>query len=351
LTVGAVAELDLKTARERAAEMLDNLRRGLDPKCRTGNEGLREVFDKYLEARKDLRPASIRDYTASFGHLEGWHDLPLRSITSDMVEARHRTIAAEVAKNGRGTGAFTANAAMRLFRVLYNFSAERTPDLPPNPVRRLRRQWYAEPPRERILREDELPTFYAALNTVGPLARDYILLMLFTGLRRGEAASLKWTDIDLSARIIRVPSARTKTRLQLDLPMCDVVHDILVSRRAIGNAVYVFPGPSGHIRGANEAFATIATTSGIQISAHDLRRTYITVAESTDISPLALKALVNHSLGGGVTENYIRMTVERLREPAQRVADRLKAMCGIAPIESDNVKKLRTKADSDHIET
>ena len=73
---------------------------------------------------------------------------------------------------------------------------------------------------------------------------------------------------------------------------------------------------------------------------HDLRRTYITVAESTDMSVIALKALVNHSLGKDVTEGYVQMNPERLREPAQRVADRLKTLCGIAPIKAENVKRL-----------
>jgi len=55
----------------------------------------------------------------------------------------------------------------------------------------------------------------------------------------------------------------------------------------------------------------------------------VTVAENTDIGALALKALVNHSLGDDVTAGYVQMTVDRLRDPAQRVADRLKELCGI----------------------
>jgi hypothetical protein len=38
---------------------------------------------------------------------------------------------------------------------------------------------------------------------------------------------------------------------------------------------------------------------------------------------------VNHALGNDVTSGYVRMTVERLREPAQRVCDRLMELCGI----------------------
>ena len=78
----------------------------------------------------------------------------------------------------------------------------------------------------------------------------------------------------------------------------------------------------------------------MEFSIHDLRRTYATVAESCDIPFLALKALLNHSVGSGITERYVAMTPERLREPAQKVADRIRSLIGItAP--SGNVAVLR----------
>jgi hypothetical protein len=55
----------------------------------------------------------------------------------------------------------------------------------------------------------------------------------------------------------------------------------------------------------------------------------VSVAESTEMSVYALKALVNHSLGGGVTAGYVQHSVERLRVPAQRVADELRRLCKI----------------------
>ncbi len=45
-----------------------------------------------------------------------------------------------------------------------------------------------------------------------------------------------------------------------------------------------------------------------------------------------------------MTANYVQMTVERLREPAQRVADRLKQLCGIAAPEGDNVARIGERA-------
>jgi hypothetical protein len=56
---------------------------------------------------------------------------------------------------------------------------------------------------------------------------------------------------------------------------------------------------------------------------HDLRRTFITVAESLDISVYAVKRLVNHKMNNDVTAGYIVSDVERLRKPMQSIADNL----------------------------
>jgi hypothetical protein len=41
-----------------------------------------------------------------------------------------------------------------------------------------------------------------------------------------------------------------------------------------------------------------------------------------------------------VTAGYVQMSVERLRAPAQRVADKLKELCGIAEVSGGNVEKI-----------
>ena len=56
---------------------------------------------------------------------------------------------------------------------------------------------------------------------------------------------------------------------------------------------------------------------------HDLRRTFITIAESLDLSHYAIKRLVNHKISGDVTAGYVVADVGRLREPMQRISDRI----------------------------
>jgi integrase len=337
-------------ARAAAATILQEFSAGKDPKFERKRAArrattLKATLDAYLAANKDLRPKSIAGYSGSVErHLKPWLDLPLRGITAEMVEDRHAAIAAEVKRRNLGnsgggpaTGAASANGAFRAFRALWNFAADRDSELPANPVRRLKRAWYPVPRRERLVRADQLPAFYNAVNELpNRTARDFILSLTFTGLRRGEAAALRWEEIDFAQKVIRLSAARTKAGRKLDLPMTSFVRELLVARRALGNdGGWVFGGDSrsGHIEEPRFALAQVAEATGIRVSCHDLRRTYITVAESSDISPLALKALVNHALGGDVTSGYVQMTAERLRLPAQRVCHRIMELCGITPAE------------------
>jgi integrase len=337
VTVASVAELSLRDARDRAANILVDMRTGIDPKAGLRGEGgtLRQVLESYLKARPSLAErskAGYRDVVTRY--LTPWLDHPLRSITPDDVERRHQEISADIEAAGRYSGHATADGAMRAFKVLWNYAADRDPTMPQNPVRRLKRQWFNVKPRERHVRAAELPKFYAAVcDLPNPVARDYLLLLLFTGMRRSEAAGLRWGDVDMSHRIIRIPAAKTKSGKKLDLPMSDVVLGIFMERQRPGRDKFVFPANSknGHIQEPKFPLALVAETCGIKVSAHDLRRTFITVAESADISPTALRALVNHSLGKDVTSGYVQMTAERLREPAQRVADKMRDLCGFAP--------------------
>ena len=205
----------------------------------------------------------------------------------------------------------------------------------PHPVRRLHKQWYPVPVRVSSVKTDQLAAFHRAVTGLpNPVQRDYLLL-LFTGMRSGETAALRWDDVDFTLGVIRLPATRTKAKRKLDLPMTDIVRELLDDRRSIGRDAsgFVFPAnsESGHIEEPKHPLKLVAKATGIVVTPHDLRRTYVTIAESTDISFLALKALINHSLGSDVTSDYAQITVERLREPAQRVADRIKALCAVPP--------------------
>jgi integrase len=333
VTLGTLAEYEalgksLEDARAEAAELVISMRKGVHPKAYKGPRA-----NVTLRERAEGNDAIER-------WLADWLDEPLRSITPAMVEKRHREIKAAVAKSYRSRyqnhasapGSASANKVMRALRKLWNTAQYDVPELPPNPVAILKskRLWFPTPERERIVLGDQLPQFYkAVMKLPSRTMRDYLLLVLFTGLRRVEAASLRWADIDFSQKVIHLPATRTKAKRKLDVPMSDYIEYLLRTRREIGiENQFVFPAnsKSGHLAEPKKALADLARACNVRVSMHDLRRTYATVASLCRIPPYALQALLNHSTGKGITASYARISGADLAEAQQAVTDRLRAL-------------------------
>ena len=137
----------------------------------------------------------------------------------------------------------------------------------------------------------------------------------------------------MDEHVIRLPADRTKAGRKLDLPMSDYIYDLLDKRRddeAGADSKYVFfaYSRSGHIEEPRAALDAVAEATDIKVTCHDLRRTFITLADSCDIPFYALKGLINHSMGTDVTAGYIVAGPDRLRGPMQKVTDRFKELIG-----------------------
>lgn len=86
----------------------------------------------------------------------------------------------------------------------------------------------------------------------------------------------------------------------------------------------------------------VAEASGVRFTPHDLRRTFITIAEGLDIPAYALKRLLNHKSGADVTGGYLVIDTERLRDPMERITGFILKAAGV--MQSADVVALR--ADS-----
>jgi hypothetical protein len=73
--------------------------------------------------------------------------------------------------------------------------------------------------------------------------------------------------------------ARDHEGRALDLPMSDLVLDLLVARCAAGDGGWVFPANSrpGHVEEPRHYLDQVAAATGIAVTTHDLRST---IAES-----------------------------------------------------------------------
>jgi len=97
--------------------------------------------------------------------------------------------------------------------------------------------------------------------------------------------------------------------------------ELLARRQRQAQSAYVFAGEGrgGFVIEPKRCVAKVIEESGITFTLHDLRRTFITVAESIGTPPYSLKRLVNHQVRGDVTQGYIVSDVERLREPMANI--------------------------------
>jgi len=215
---------------------------------------------------------------------------------------------------------------MRHLRSVYNFTAATHDDFPPNPVTILTqaRAWHREQRRQTVVSAQDLPKWWQAVMAEPDYSRDFLLMALFTGMRRGELMALRWENVDLTARTLHLP--KTKNGDPLHLPLSTFLVDLLTKRKVVAKgSPYVFPGPGrdGHLKETKKFLLRVSAGSGVSFTLHDLRRTFITIAESLDVPYYALKRLLNHRANGDVTGGYIVVNAERLRGPVEQVAARI----------------------------
>lgn len=329
-TIATAGSIHLDVARREAMQFMAEIAAHKDPIAKRKADKTKlvtvdEVFEQYLLARKHLKPSTIHDYKRCIqGSLADWVNKPIIEITKSMVEGKHRQL-------GRSSHA-RANNTFRVFRAVCNYAIRKYDNehgqllLTHNPVDVIshNRAWYRVQPRQRIIKLHELPQWFDGVDALHETTtRDYLHFVLFTGLRRSEAARLKWEHIDFKDCTFTIED--TKNRQSHTLPFSSHLDALLRKRHKDSASIYVFPSDSalGYLIEPKWALKRVTELSGIEFSLHDLRRTFVTLAESLDIPHYALKRLLNHKNSNDITAQYIISDVERLRKPMQQVCDAL----------------------------
>ncbi|MBL4574618.1 MAG: integrase family protein [Opitutaceae bacterium] len=335
VTLGRFPDIKIEQARKMAEKILGKLADGKNPiqekrAARRRGVTLGEVFEDYLETRgSNLSANTLSNYkTIMASHLCDWKVKPMSKISRDMVERKHKKLSI--------VSATSANRTMRVLRALFNYANGKYENeeghglFPDNPVTRLThlKAWNKESRRQNKIKNSELGDWLIAVLALSQsddeftrTSSDYLQFTLLNGLRRREAASLLVTDVDFNEKTFTIRN--TKNKNPITLPMSDYTEKLLLRRCKGKDDKYVFTGQQKDkpINDPRKQIAIVRENSGVYFTHHDLRRTFISIAESLDISAYAVKKLVNHSTGGDVTAGYVIMDVERLRLPMQKISD------------------------------
>ena len=156
-----------------------------------------------------------------------------------------------------------------------------------------------------------LDVWVADLRAVGIRNHALLRLLIYTGLRRAEVVMLRWDDIDLEAHTVTVRHGKgDKQRIAAIADATEASKRALISLRGVQDGQYecVFPGMRV---GRSPRFATdvpmsaqtivrllelTARRAGIgHVSAHDLRRTHITLALDNGAPLQDMQAQAGHA--------------------------------------------------------
>ncbi|MFZ2770080.1 MAG: integrase family protein [Minisyncoccia bacterium] len=328
-TVGKSDSMTVEDARKKARKMIVAMQEGCNPnddvKCRRSDAmTVGGVFKTFIETRKDRRQELASRTQAHYlqvfdKHLALWKGRHVSEITSNMVQDLH-------AKIGTTRGPNVANQTIRLLRRLLNFSQGRHGVPATNPCKGT--EWFKDGRRNVVIKPSDFKRWYNTVDSMeNETARDYLLLILFSGLRRTEGFCLEWQHVDLYGKTLTIPD--TKNHEPHTLPLSDFLHKLLSDRfeRWHKPTGYVFSSWSktGHIVCMQFA-QKFLKEAGLHYTLHDLRRTFITTAEKLNFSQWTVKRLANHKQTDVTGKHYVVYDIDRLRDPMEKISVELLRM-------------------------
>lgn len=361
VTLGRHGVITADQARKAAMIMLAEFAAGTDPTAkrraqRSQAVTLREIADDYKINRRTAQGLPLKDSTKKDidKHLNGifkdWASQPITAITREKFARRYT----EHCKRSVAQ----AEQARRVLSALINYAAAKfrdaddRPIILENPVRviqdaSMRR---SVKPRNNAIPLDRLGAWWSALQElradpaklkVTQAMFDLTALLLLTGLRIGEGRSLKWDQIDLDKKTLTLSD--TKNRTDVTLPLSEQAVKTLSDRPT--NSDWVFPARSGsgHLSDIRGALLSVKESTGIEVTAHDLRRSFRAVAAACGIELWRTKALMNHKQNQDITLSaYTDLSnVTNLKPEADRIGEYIEAQR--AQFEASNVVPFKGK--------
>jgi integrase len=152
--------------------------------------------------------------------------------------------------------------------------------------------------RDRVLNESEIRRLWNLLPAVFEDSRNcqhIIKLCLITGQRVGEVAGIERSELDLNAKLWKIPARRSKNKHEHHVPLSDlalnVIDDALVDANSSALPLFDLPAKAvaRFVGRAQTKFGIIPTWV-----AHDLRRSVITFMAALGIPPIVLGHVANH---------------------------------------------------------
>lgn len=241
------------------------------------NTKFEDMTEKYLKEHAHSRdPRTVKTLLISFS------GLMISQITTKLI-AEHRNRRLESVKPA------TVYQELALLRRMFNVAIREWEWLKDNPVSRLSFSVGNRNARDRWLTlEEEKSLLEKATNPAW--LRSLLMVALHTGMRRGEILDLRWQNVDLLKRAIRV--VKSKNGEKRTIPMSNTLFNLLKSMNVRDISGRVFPISGSSLR---QAFDKLVVKTGLEdFRFHDLRHTFATRLVQNGVDLYKVKELLGH---------------------------------------------------------
>jgi integrase len=228
-----------------------------------------------------------------------------------------------IVRGGQGTATRTVGLLGGIFSYALDCGMIET-----NPVRGVKR--FKDKKGQRYLSQRELVALGEALNAgveqgLNPQALAILKLLIFTGARKGEIETLRWSAVDLETGYIRLEESKTG---QKAFPLNAGALEVLTAIPRLSGSDFVFPAlrGEGHYEGTPKVWRRIREMANLEdVRLHDLRHSFASIAVSGGASLPIIGALLGHA-DSATTQRYAHLHDDPLRAASEAVGNSIKAM-------------------------
>ncbi len=264
------------------------------------------------------KPRSVANDDSIFTHRLGeFHNRYLLSIETSELEKLHN-------QTKQTHSPYTANRVLSLIKHMYVIAAKygyvKGHDNPAVGICK-----FPEQSRDRFLQSDELRRLFAALDAEdNEVFKNYVLISLFSGQRRGNILALRWSQVDLVNGFIYIPD--TKNGESLQVPITSQLRELFEKIKLHAKSYWVLPSnksKSGHLEDPKRPWRDLLARAGIEnLRLHDLRRTMGSYQAITGASMNIIGKSLGHK-STSATLGHARLSADPVRESMQKSTDKM----------------------------
>jgi integrase len=167
--------------------------------------------------------------------------------------------------------------------------------------------------KDDCLQKEQLKTWFRGVREINnPVISAYLQVLLLTGARRNELATLEWADVDTQWHTARI---RDKVEGNRTIPLTPYVELLINNLKRENKFVFSsLTAKSGRLTEPRKAHQVIIEGAGIpNLSIHGLRRSFGTLAEWVECPAGISAQIMGHKPSAIAEKHYRRRPIDLLR--------------------------------------